>query len=40
MMDADDDDDYNNDQNADGVFIDPQLDLNDSSGEEWIKLVK
>jgi hypothetical protein len=33
MMDAEDDDDYNNDRNADGVVFDPQSDLNDS-GEE------
>jgi hypothetical protein len=32
MMDADDDD-YNNDHNADGVFIDPQMDLNNSGKE-------
>ena len=32
-MDAEDDDDYNNDRNADGVVFDPQSDLNDS-GEE------
>ena len=32
-MDAEDDDDYNNDRNADGVVFDPQSDLDDS-GEE------